>query len=559
MNSTHHLRNLMIYLNHHKMFVVCLSILLSAYFHTPLKAQQFCSFAGINIANEDAKSLVKTFDGGYAIAGKSDSAFTKRAFVYKFDAQGNLTWTQIIHNNYSCEAYSLVQCKDSSLLMLGYIPSAPGVNGIEILAVKLKLDGTVLFHKMIGKGSGNSDEVAFAASTCVDGGVLMVCQTNKNTSSVVDLLLVKISAAGSILWARDLIDASYVEIPVSIKSDVHNNFLISGYAIPAITSNPQFYDIFLLKVDSIGNVKWAKTLGGNKFDQANSLTVLNNDAGYAICGRTESYGSVSASSAAYMVLLDTAGSIKWSRTFNMPSFQLVEFNDVVADSNNDLITCGLIQSFTPSNDVSLLVKYNYTSGNVMWTKVYEDYVDSYSAFRSIITDGNNFAVCGKTNRFNFSDNLQLTKFDQFGNSCCTSDSLLAYVIDSGFTSGNWLLHDTLTNEIADNGPIGTIESIGPGMYDYCISTAISELLPAKTFTLFPNPGDGIFELKFESIAPQSARINVFNASGEKVFSWNYDKIEQQVTIDISKQAQGIYLLQVLMNENEIRSQKLMKL
>ena len=51
-------------------------------------SQIVSSYTGINRANEDAKSLVLTYDGGYAVCGRSDSAFKKRTLLYKYDGNG---------------------------------------------------------------------------------------------------------------------------------------------------------------------------------------------------------------------------------------------------------------------------------------------------------------------------------------------------------------------------------------------------------------------------------------------------------------------------------------
>ncbi len=526
------------------------------WFKGTLIAQPFCSFSGIDIANETAQSLIKTFDGGYVTTGKSDSAFTKRAFVYKYDALGNLEWTRIFTSTYSCEGFSIVQTTDSALVMVGALTTASTVNGIEIFVAKLKSDGTVLFQQTVGNNSSASDESAFAATASPDGGVLMVCQTNKNLASAIDLLLVKISASGSVLWAKDLIDSYYAEVPVAIKRDVHNNYLVSGYLIPAISSNPMFYDMFLIKLDSIGNVKWAKTLGGSKFDQANSLQILSNDAGYAICGRTESYVPATAASAAYLVVLDTAGNIKWSHTFNLSGFQLVEFNDISADPiTNALSVCGFIQGYD-NNDVSLIVQYDST-GTVLWNRIYENYQNSYSSFRSIVSSSTGFGVCGKTNRFNFSENIQLLSLDTLGNSCCLSDSLPAFVVDSGYYWANWILTDTLANTIIPNSSAGSNFINGGGVYSYCVTTGQITTSSNADLHLFPNPGNGHYTLQGNENTNETIAVNVINATGQTVYQKSV-LLQPSMQLDLFHLPNGIYLIQGWRKGNKVLSQKLVK-
>ena len=63
--------------------------------------------------NEEAHSLVQTGDGGYALVGSTG----ERIFLVKTDASGNMEWNQ----TFSGAAYSLVQTGDGGYALAGTI------------------------------------------------------------------------------------------------------------------------------------------------------------------------------------------------------------------------------------------------------------------------------------------------------------------------------------------------------------------------------------------------------------------------------------------------------
>ena len=64
-----------------------------------------------------------------------------------------------------------------------------------------------------------------------------------------------------------------------------------GYALTGSYTPDAFEDHFwLVKTDAFGNAQWSKTYGGTGGNSANAL-VETGDGGYALAGRTESFGA----------------------------------------------------------------------------------------------------------------------------------------------------------------------------------------------------------------------------------------------------------------------------
>ena len=91
-----------------------------------------------------------------------------------------------------------------------------------------------------------------------------------------------------------------------------------------------------------------------------------------------------------------------------------------------------------------------------------------------------------------------------------------------------------------------------------IATGVNEISDNATFTIFPNPGNGVFFIT--SDAKQSlqiaASIEIFTILGEKVYS---KKISQTISeIDISSQPAGIYFLKISNQDGSKMVEKIIK-
>src|SRR5690606_8594977 len=78
-------------------------------------------------------------------------------------------------------------------------------------------------------------------------------------------------------------------------------------------------DLMLIKTDSLGRQIWTKTYGGSKDEvvpniQTSSAGLIQTpDGNFVICSQTSSYGS--GNSDVYLLKVDTSGNVLWTRTF----------------------------------------------------------------------------------------------------------------------------------------------------------------------------------------------------------------------------------------------------
>jgi hypothetical protein len=62
--------------------------------------------------------------------------------------------------------------------------------------------------------------------------------------------------------------------------------------------------------------------------------------------------------------------------------------------------------------------------------------------------------------------------------------------------------------------------------------------------LYPNPNDGHFSIKFPDQIQEEKVIEVFNVSGQKVFSTSCFRDETEIQFDLSSVSRGLYILRI---------------
>jgi len=244
------------------------------------------------------RSLIQTSDGGYAIAGKTYSFGAGYADVYviKLDAHGNLQWTRTVGGPESEEGNSLIQTSDGGYAIAGYTESF-GAGGADVYVVKLDAKGNLQWTKTIGGKNADGGSSIIQTS---DGGYAIAGYTESFSAGEADVYVVKLDAKGNLQWTKT----------IGGENDDWGSSLIQtsdgGYAIAGSTTSfgAGGADVYVVKLDAKGNLQWTKTISGKSADGGSSL-IQTSDGGYAIAGYTESFGA--GFSDVYVVKLDKNG------------------------------------------------------------------------------------------------------------------------------------------------------------------------------------------------------------------------------------------------------------
>jgi hypothetical protein len=215
-------------------------------------------------------------------------------------------------------------------------------------------------------------------------------------------------------------------------------------------------DIYLIRLDSLGNVLWERTYGGTENDFGRSVQVTS-DNGFIICGTTDSYGA--GYSDLYLIRTNEAGDTLWTRTFGGSGGESGMAVRQTADGG--FIAIGSTGSFGTGYSSIYAVRVN-AAGDSIWAKTYGGTRADFGSGIEIAFDGG-FLFSGWTASYGagFYD---------------------AYLVKTD-TDGNFLWHRTYGGEredraysvqlALDGGYIltGTMEGSGTRLLDiYVIKT-----------------------------------------------------------------------------------------
>ncbi len=228
-------------------------------------------------------SVQQTSDGGYIVAGWTGSfgGGWDDIFLIKTDANGNVQWAKTyggIGTSHE-RAYSVQQTSDGGYIVAGWTQSF-GAGNWDIFLIKTDANGNVQWAKTYG---GTAEDVAYSIQQTSDGGYIAAGHTASFGAGGTDVFLIKTDANGDIIWAKTYGGTS-TEVAFSVQQTSDGGYILAGY------TGLGYSDVFLIKTDANGNIIWAKTYGGTFGDVAYSVQQTS-DGGYIVAGVTSSFGA----------------------------------------------------------------------------------------------------------------------------------------------------------------------------------------------------------------------------------------------------------------------------
>jgi hypothetical protein len=242
--------------------------------------------------------LIQTSDGGYAIAGftRSSGAGEFDVYVVKLDANGNLQWTRTIGGPKGDEGYSLIQTSDGGYAIAGATESF-GAGDWDVYVVKLDVNGNLQWNRTIG---GKKEDVGNSLIQTSDGGYAIAGGTISFGAGEADVYVVKLDANGNLQWTKT-IGGPAVENGSSLIQTSDGGYAITGKSSSFGAGEA---DVYVIKLDANGNLQWTKTIGGPDSEEGVYL-IQTSDGGYAIAGATKSFGA--GGKDVYVIKLDKNG------------------------------------------------------------------------------------------------------------------------------------------------------------------------------------------------------------------------------------------------------------
>ncbi len=379
---------------------------------------------------------------------------------------------------------------------------------------------------------------------------------------------------GNILWTKRE-GAVGLEIPHAIHVDGNNNIIVSGrFSSTSITFGTTTLlqagsmDAFIVKYDASGNILWAKGAGGGSNDEAYALSsdISGNIYMSGYFTQPASFGTIKLTSAGqadmFLAKYDPSGNVLWAKRAGgkgddrATSVKTDASGSSYISGNytNDSISFGSVLIPNDSVDNSFIAKYD-TDGKVIWAKG----IGGDCEATDLAVFGNNVYVCGTFNvsTLNYgSSSLIRTGSSDFFLLNCDSDGKPKWAIKqtsdgkSGETarsvttdnSGNVIITGLFGSEPIIFGASSISSVRGFNMFIAklgSMTTGTENLNDAGEFNIFPNPGNGLFNLKTNGTIHS---VDVYSISGTKIYNLSSFNQQMSAEINLSALSPGIYIM-----------------
>ena len=454
-----------------------------------------------------AYSITQTTDGGYAVAGFTNSygAGGYDMYIVKINNSGTVQWSKTIGGTNDDYAYSITRTTDGGFVVGGSTASF----GSGMYIVKLDPNGSPQWSKtVIGAYR------PYSITQTIDGGYVLGGTTSA------DYCIVKLNSSGTLIWSTTLEGPLAQTIPYNSMIQT----IDGGIAFAGFTNRygVWYEDYYVMKINSSGIYQWSRTVGGGGFDRAFSI-IQTTDSGFAMAGWSNTFGADIPN--VYITKLNSNGTLQWGKI--IVKYGEEGASSIIQTSDGGYVTAGYC--INTSSDTNIYIVKLDGNANFQWGKSIGGTGGDF-AYKVIETTDGGFAMAGYTKSFGAGNaDMFIVKCDANGNTCGNSTSPSVYVSNVVGTLGTpspIVTYPTFT--INTSAPV--INS-GGIVTQICLAVNIrqnSEQVPSRTtlYQNYPNPFNPITKIKFDIPASpipskgggQVVSLIIYDILGRKIAS-----------------------------------------
>ncbi|MEE8576907.1 MAG: Ig-like domain-containing protein [candidate division Zixibacteria bacterium] len=324
--------------------------------------------------DELAYAVVPMIDGGFVVAGRTASlgAGSNDAYLFKVNSGGIGSWETTFGGEFDDVAFALDVTPTFGFVLTG---ESYSFEDSSLYIIRTNPTGGLLWDSAYGFNAGK----AVAAGS--DGSVTVAGHTDGFNS---DPFVFSTDSSGVMLF-DSVYSGPSVPNSVRVQSIVG---VSDGYVVAGQSGTTA--DIYLFKIDLVGNMLWQKTYGGSGDDAASAI-IATSDGGFVIAGATTSSGA--GSSDALLMKLSAGGDSLWALALG--GSEREQAYAVVEATDGGFVLAGFTESFGTSGRDVYLAKAN-ASGVFQWQETYghEGHEEARSLAR---TNEGGYLIAGYTN------------------------------------------------------------------------------------------------------------------------------------------------------------------
>ncbi len=255
----------------------------------------------------------------------------------------NAQWARTYGGSEDDYAYSVQQTSDGGYIVVGETRSFGDELG-DLWILKLNSGGDIEWQKTYGRGYSDG---AYSIQQTNDGGYIVAGVTKSFGAGSSDIWILKLNSEGDIEWQKTY-GGSGGEIARSIQQTNDGGFIVAGNTTSFGAGQS---DICILKLSSNGDIEWQKSYGGSESESAYSIQQTN-DGGYVVAGETRSFGAENED--IWILKLASDGTIEWQKTYG--GSQEEEASSIQQTGDGGYIVAGSTASYGAGKRDFLILK-----------------------------------------------------------------------------------------------------------------------------------------------------------------------------------------------------------
>lgn len=378
-----------------------------------------------------------------------------------------------------------------------------------------------------------------------------------------DGFLFSLDASGNYNWAKGFGGSSNdfgygiccdANFNVFITGGFSDTLHIDSFPYPCFGS----VNTFLIKLNSNGNIAYVKTFNGN-YSYGNKLVSDSMGNVYLLGEYLDIYCDTNYFHSDYyrndfLCKIDTLGNVIWAKIISEDTENLI---DISVNSNSHIVACGYYGWTSGGHSITRSFDYY---GQQVWSKTIKPacYGDDMSL--KAVTSDNNISIAVGNTEIHYCPNwttirhLLIAQYDSLGG---------VIFIDTLKVTANSFGHEISFTEITtdSNGDFiicGTIIGAMKIGSDTLIASNkklfIAKLLRGSsivnvyektiksTLNVFPNPSKSVFTIEYFNTA-NDLIVNISNQYGQKIIEKKYSASNEfRELFDLSAQAKGLYFI-----------------
>ena len=347
--------------------------------------------------------IAHTADKGYIVSGYTRSfGDNYDMYVVKIDASGHQQW----HKNYGANkleiGWSIIELKNNGYLLHG--STTIDSTNDDIYLLRLDTKGNVIWQKTYGN---NKYERTTQVLQTSDNNYLLIGQRNHDSTNI-DSYVLKIDTAGNLLWEKTFGGPKNERTYYGAETP-DGDFLITGSTLPYHNNKA---DILLLRISPQGNLIWAKTYGEeNVHDIAHSFCQNKNRKNYTLTGYIES-AQPGVHDGLFMQLDESGNLLTQKRHHTGDDIRLMHAEET--EDGGFVATGYSRKDITKNIHDAVLLKFN-KKGEPVWMKTFGDPEKDDQGYWIVTNPDGGFTLTGYTNTYGKNGDLWVIKTNSSGN------------------------------------------------------------------------------------------------------------------------------------------------